>query len=262
MEIIISSDPVSASKLAAKRIARTIRKKPEAVFGLATGSTPLFLYKELIRLHQHEGLDFSRVRTFNLDEYVGLQASHPSSYHKFMWDHFFQHININPARVFVPSGMMGGPQTADYCRRYEAEIAKAGGIDLQVLGIGGHGHIGFNEHGSSLASRTRIKTLTVRTRKDNESFFESPEAVPHHVIAMGIGAIMEAREIALLAFGERKADAVAAAVEGAITASCPASILQMHPVARAFIDEGAASKLTRQKYYRWVFEKKPDWQKV
>ncbi len=260
MEIVIQPDPTAASRLAARRIARLVREKPEAVLGLATGSTPLALYAELIRMHREEGLDFRRVTTFNLDEYVGLAPSHPSSYHSFMWENLFRHININPDRVFVPSGLVEGAKIEEYCRSYEAEIVKAGGIDLQVLGIGGDGHIGFNEPTSSLASRTRIKTLTARTRKDNEAFFETSEAVPHHVITMGIGTIMDAREIALLAFGAGKAAAVAAAVEGPITASCPASILQMHPVSRAFIDEGAAGKLSRQEYYRWVYANKPDWQ--
>lgn len=260
MEIVIQPDSQTASLLAARRIARLVREKPNAVLGLATGSTPLALYAELIRLHREEGLDFGKVVTFNLDEYIGLIPSHPSAYHRFMWDHLFQHINISPARVFVPSGMVAESKITEYCQLYEAEMAKVGGIDLQVLGIGGDGHIGFNEPGSSLASRTRIKTLTTRTRKDNEAFFDHPEAVPHHVITMGIGTIMESREIALLAFGAGKSDAVAAAAEGPITASCPASILQMHPVVRVFIDEGAASKLSRQEYYHWVYEQKPDWQ--
>ncbi len=260
MEVIISADPESASSRAAKHIARLVRTKPEAVLGLATGSTPLLLYKELIRMHRNEGLDFSRVRTFNLDEYLGLAPSHPASYHQFMWKNFFDHININPARTHIPNGLLSGEDVTKFCASYEEEIRLAGGMDLQILGIGSDGHIGFNEPGSSLASRTRIKTLTRRTRSDNARFFRSENDVPHHVITMGIGTIMEAKEVLLLAFGESKATAVAGAVEGPITASNPASILQMHPAAKFHLDESAASRLEKHDYYRWVFEQKPPWQ--
>ncbi|MFZ4775598.1 MAG: glucosamine-6-phosphate deaminase [Terrimicrobiaceae bacterium] len=261
MEIIISTDPASASHLAARSIARLIKNKPDAVLGLATGSTPLMLYKELIRQHREEGLDFSRCRTFNLDEYLGLAPGHPASYHHFMWKNFFDHININPSRTHIPSGMVRGEEIPRLCANYEEEIRLAGGIDMQVLGIGSDGHIGFNEQGSSLASRTRIKTLTRRTRADNAQFFKSEDDVPHHVITMGIGTIMEAKTVLLLAFGENKADAVAGAAEGPITASNPASILQMHRQAKIYLDEPSASKLARGDYYRWVFENKPDWQR-
>ncbi|MFZ4682344.1 MAG: glucosamine-6-phosphate deaminase, partial [Terrimicrobiaceae bacterium] len=237
MEIIIKPDAESASTLAATRIANVIRQKPDATLGLATGSTPLSLYKELIRQHREEGLDFSRVRTFNLDEYLGLSPSHPASYRHFMWENFFQHINISPARAHLPSGLVTGKDVPLHCENYEKEIRHAGGIDIQVLGIGSDGHIGFNEPGSSLASRTRIKTLTRRTRQDNTRFFTSEDDVPHHVITMGIGTIMESRSIIFLAFGENKAEAVAGAIEGPITASNPASILQMHSEAKAFLDE-------------------------
>lgn len=261
MEVIISASIEKASCLAAASIVRVIKNKPDAVLGLATGSTPLKLYKELIRLYREEGVDFSQCRTFNLDEYLGLVPGHPASYHHFMWKNFFDHININPARVHIPSGMLRQEEIPGFCARYEEEIRLAGGIDLQVLGIGSDGHIGFNEPTSSLASRTRIKTLTQRTIADNAVFFESESEVPRHVITMGIGTIMEAKEILLLAFGEAKAAAVAAAVEGPITAGVPASILQMHPRAKIYLDENSASKLTRLAYYRWVFENKPDWQR-
>jgi glucosamine-6-phosphate deaminase len=260
MEVIISTDSASASSRAAKRIARLINAKPEAVLGLATGGTPLLLYKELVRMHRDEGLDFSRVRTFNLDEYLGLAPGHPASYHHFMWANFFDHININPARTHIPNGSVAGEDVARACAGYEQEIRLAGGIDLQILGIGSDGHIGFNEPGSSLASRTRIKTLTRRTLADNARFFDSEKTVPHHVLTMGVGTIMEAREVLLLAFGESKATAVAGAVEGPITASNPASILQMHPAAKFHLDESAASRLEKPDYYRWVFEQKPPWQ--
>lgn len=260
MEIIITPDSATASKEAARFLAALVWKKPGAVLGLATGSTPLGLYKQLIQMHREQGLDFSQVRTFNLDEYIGLSPSHPQSYHLFMWKNFFDFVNVNPARMHFPSGQVTGENIETFCANYEEEIIHTGGIDLQVLGIGSDGHIGFNEAASSLASQTRIKTLTRRTMEDNARFFETPEAVPHHVITMGVGTIMEAREIALLAFGEGKAAAVAGAVEGPITASNPASILQMHSQAKAYLDEPAASRLTRSDYYRWVFDQKPPWQ--
>lgn len=204
MEVIIQPDAHAASILAAQRIADIIRQKPAATLGLATGGSPLALYAELIRLHREEGLDFQHVTTFNLDEYLGLSPSHPSSYNTFMWQNLFRHINVNPARVFVPSGMVDGRDLEKYCTRYEEEIRKAGGIDLQVLGIGANGHIGFNEPGSSLSSRTRIKTLAPQTVEDNRRYFDAAHAVPLHVITMGIGTILEAGELCLLGFGEKK----------------------------------------------------------
>ena len=260
MEIIIQPTPEDASLLAARHIARLVREKPDAVLGLATGSTPLPLYRELIRLHREDGLDFSRVTTFNLDEYVGLAPAHPASYHAFMHEHLFAQVNVAPARIHIPDGLARDVPAS--CRGYEDAIRAAGGIDLQVLGIGGDGHIGFNEPSSSLASRTRIKTITAQTRRDNAYAFARPDDMPHHVITMGVGTIMDARQVLLLAFGEKKADAIAAAVEGPITAMNPASILQMHPVAKCLLDEPAAARLTRIEYYRWVYDQKPDWQKV
>jgi len=260
VEIIIQPTPDDASLIAARHVARVVREKPKAVLGLATGSTPLPMYRELVRLHREEGLDFSGVTTFNLDEYVGLAPEHPASYHAFMWEHFFSHVNVRADRVHIPDGL--APNIPAFCDRYEEAIRAAGGIDLQVLGIGSDGHIGFNEPSSSLASRTRIKTLTPETRRDNAAAFGSQDEVPIHVITMGVGTIMDARQVFILAFGAKKADAVAAAVEGPISAMNPASILQMHPVAKCIIDEAAAAKLTRTDYYRWVYDRKPDWQKV
>ncbi len=259
MEVIIQPGSQTASVFGARIIASLVRRKPSAVLGLATGSTPLPLYRELIRLHREEGLDFSRVRTFNLDEYLGLAPDHPASYRHFMRENLFQHINAAGANIHIPDGLADDVERA--CRLYEEEITAAGGIDLQILGIGGDGHIGFNEPGSSLASRTRIKTLSRRTRGDNARFFSSPDEVPHHVITMGIGTIMETRAVLLLAFGAAKARAVAAAVEGPITASVPASILQMHREAKALLDEPAAAELARSEYYRWVYAHKPAWQR-
>ncbi|HEU5072333.1 MAG TPA: glucosamine-6-phosphate deaminase [Verrucomicrobiae bacterium] len=254
MEIIIQPDPDATTQVAARIIARLLREKPDAVLGLATGSTPLRLYRELIALR----LDWRRVRTFNLDEYVGLPRAHPQSYHHFMWENLFQHVNIARRNVHIPDG-----NTRDiprFCARYEAQIRAAGGIDLQLLGIGTDGHIGFNEPSSSLASRTRIKTLTPQTRRDNARFFGSEAQVPHHVITMGIGTIMEARDIVLLAFGAQKARAVAAAVEGPVTASNPASMLQMHASTKVCLDRPAARRLKRADYYQWVYANKPAWQ--
>ena len=260
MEIIITPDPASASKEAARFIAALLRKKPGAVLGLATGGTPLLLYRELIRMHREEGLDFSRCTTFNLDEYVGLGPEHPASYRRFMQEHLFAALNIPPERIRIPDGL--AVDIPAHCAAYEQAIVEAGGIDAQILGLGADGHIGFNEPTSSLGSRTRLKTLTERTREDNARFFASPgEEVPHHVITMGIGTILEARSLVLLAFGEAKAEAVAALAEGPITALVPASALQMHPVVKVLLDEPAASRLKRRDYYRQVFAHKPAWQR-
>jgi glucosamine-6-phosphate deaminase len=254
MEIIIQSTPEAATSVAARIIARLLKEKPDAVLGLATGSTPLLLYRELIQMK----LDWRKVTTFNLDEYIGLPQEHPQSYHSFMWENLFRHVNIAKKNVHIPDG--NAKDIPQFCAKYEKQIRAAGGIDLQVLGIGTDGHIGFNEPTSSLASRTRIKTLTRQTVKDNARFFGSEAQVPQHVITMGIGTIMEARQNLLLAFGEKKAKAIAAAVEGPITAVNPASILQMHPVAKLCLDRGAAAQLKRADYYRWVYDHKPEWQ--
>jgi glucosamine-6-phosphate deaminase len=255
MEIIIQPNPAAATAVAARIIARLLREKPDAVLGLATGSTPLLLYRTLIEMN----LDWSKVTTFNLDEYIGLPRGHPQTYHSFMWENLFQSINISKDRVHIPDGTAADIPAS--CADYEARIREAGGIDLQVLGIGTDGHIGFNEPTSSLASRTRIKTLTRQTRQDNARFFGSESEVPQHVITMGIGTIMEARTNLLLAFGANKARAIAQAVEGPITAVNPASVLQMHPVVKVCLDEPAAGELRRADYFRWVYDHKPEWQK-
>jgi glucosamine-6-phosphate deaminase len=260
MEVIISKDAITGSHTAARVIARLVHEKPDAVLGLATGSTPLLLYKELIRLHREEGLDFSRVTTFNLDEYIGLPTDHGQSYHRFMQDNLFSQINIKPENIHIPDGMT--EDVPAFCAAYEQAIIDAGGIDLQVLGIGSDGHVGFNEPTSSFASRTRIKTLTRQTVADNARFFDGDESnVPHHCITMGIGTIMDARMCLMLAFGENKAEAVSATVEGPVASIMPASILQHHPAAKLFIDEAAASRLKLAGYYRWVYDNKPGWQK-
>lgn len=256
MEIIIQSTAEAATSVAARIIARLLRKKPDAVLGLATGSTPLLLYEKLIAMK----LDWSKVRTFNLDEYVGISPEHPQSYHSFMWENLFRHVNIPVKNVHIPYSL--AKDIPAFCERYERKIAAAGGIDLQLLGIGTDGHIGFNEPTSSLSSRTRIKTLTPRTRKDNARFFGSEIEVPHHCITMGIGTIMEARHNLLLAFGKNKARAIASAVEGPITAMHPASALQRHPKVSVLLDKAAAANLKLKDYYRWAYDNKPKWQKI
>ena len=260
MEVLIFDKDANASRYAARMFAKLIRKKPDAVLGLATGSTPCLLYAELCRQHEEEGLDFSGITSFNLDEYVGLDGEHPSSYRRFMQQVLFDQVNVKPDRVYLPDGKSNDiPAT---CADYENSICTAGGIDLQVLGLGSDGHIGFNEPSSSLASRTRIKTLTRETREDNARFFDSADEVPRHCITMGIGTIMEARQIVLLAFGEHKATAVKQVVEGPISAMWPATILQMHPSAVVLLDDAAASRLDQKDYYREVADNKPDWQRI
>lgn len=243
MEVIVKNTYEEMSALAARMIADLIHKKPNCVLGLATGSTPVGTYKELIRLHKQEGLDFSKVTTFNLDEYVGLSPAHDQSYRYFMNDNLFNHINVKKQNTHVPDGMAKDIPAA--CAAYERKIKRSGGIDIQLLGIGGNGHIAFNEPGSSLGSRTRVKTLDEQTRQDNARFFKSLQEVPRYAVTMGIGTIMEARQLILLANKENKADAIAKTVEGPITAMVPATIVQLHPKATIITDKAAASKLTR-----------------
>ena len=256
MEIVIQPDADAAAAMAARIFANLIIAKPDAVLCLATGSTPVPLYRKLIA----DGLDWSGITTFNLDEYIGIGPDHPQSYHAFMHENLFRHVNINPGNIHIPDGMASDPEA--HCRAYEEKIHAAGGIDLQLLGIGTDGHIGFNEPTSSLASRTRIKTLTALTRSDNARFFADTGEVPFHVITMGIGTILQTRKVVLLATGKNKARAIAGAVEGPVTSMNPASALQMHSSAVVCLDEDAASELSRCDYYRWVFDNKPSWQKI
>src|SRR5437867_10715331 len=230
MEVVVQKTPAEMSVAAAREVAQVLNAKPNAVLGMATGSTPLGLYQELVRLHKKGELDFSHVTTLNLDEYVGLPITHPQSYHYFMHEHLFRHINIPPQNIHIPSGTTTNYRA--FCDWYEARIEECGGIDLQILGIGTDGHIGFNEPGSSLSSRTRLKTLARQTIDDNARFFKNREEVPIYAITMGVGTIMEAREIILLASGANKAKAIGEAVEGPVTAMITASALQMHPIRR------------------------------
>jgi len=259
MEVVIKSNSDRASLSAALLIKKLLGKASEgAVLGLATGSTPLKTYVELIKLNKEKLLSFKNITTFNLDEYVGLGATDPNSYHSYMKKNFFSKIDINPDRCHLPNGE--SKNIALECEDYEEKIKAAGGIDLQILGIGQDGHIGFNEPASSLSSRTRLKTLTEETRSANSKYFGSIKKVPKHVITMGLGTILEAKTCLLLAFGKEKALAVAEMIEGPLSASVPASILQLHPRCTAIIDDAAASLLKRKTYYEEVYAAKPDWQ--
>jgi glucosamine-6-phosphate deaminase len=250
MRVIIVKDYDEMSKEAAKIIAKQIRQKPDSVIGFATGGTPVGTYKELIRMHKEEGLDFSKITTFNLDEYYGLGPDHPQSYYYYMFENLFNHVNVDPKKIHIPDGL--AKDVKAFCEEYEEKIKKAGGIDLQILGIGRDGHIAFNEPGSSLASRTRLVALAEETIKDNARFFEKEEDVPRYAISMGVGTILEAKKLLLLANGESKADAVAAFIEGPVTSQITSSALQLHPDVTVIIDEAAASKLKRKSYYRFV----------
>ncbi|MCM8804686.1 MAG: glucosamine-6-phosphate deaminase [Candidatus Omnitrophica bacterium] len=254
MRVIIVKSYEDIGKEAAKIVKDLIIKKPNAVLGLATGSTPISLYKELIRIHKEEGLDFSKVITFNLDEYYGLSGGHPQSYRYFMDENLFNGINIKKENTHVPDGTIPIDKIEEYCKKYEEMIKQAGGIDLQILGIGGDGHIAFNEPGSSIYSRTRLVALDEQTIKDNSRFFEKIEDVPRFALTMGVGTILEAKEIILLANGIKKAEVVAKAIEGPITSQITASALQLHPKVTAILDEEAASKLKRKKYYKFAHQ--------
>lgn len=252
-EVVILPSAADAGAIAAERIARLVERKPDAVLGLATGSTPLPVWAAI----RERGIDLSRVRGFALDEYLGLPPEHSESYRAVITREVVEPLGLDPALVRVP-GDDGGP-IATAGMRYEAAIRAAGGVDLQILGIGRTGHIGFNEPGSSLASRTRVKTLTDATRADNARFFASAEEVPRHCLTQGLGTILDARELVLLAFGGAKAEAVAGAVEGPVSASLPGSVIQLHPEVTVLIDEVAASRLRYADYYRAAWEHRPTW---
>ncbi len=244
--------------LAADAVETLVQRRPDAVLGLATGSSPLGVYDELASRCATGNLSLRRARAFLLDEYVGLPPEHPCAYRQVIEQELVRRVDIDPAAVLGPHG--GREDLGAACQDYEHAIREAGGIDVQLLGIGTDGHIAFNEPGSSLGSRTRIKTLTARTRQDNSRFFPSLGQVPRHVLTQGLATIGEARHLVLLATGLAKADAVAAAVEGPVSARCPASVLQLHPHATILLDEPAASRLELASYYRECFEGKPSWQ--
>jgi glucosamine-6-phosphate deaminase len=255
MEVDISKSYEELSRKAASVIADVLNAKPNAVLGMATGSSPLGLYKELVRMHMEEGLNFSQVTTFNLDEYVGLPVTHEQSYHHFMHENFFKHVNIPRENIHIPSGTTKNYRA--FCQWYEERIRACGGIDVQILGIGSDGHIAFNEPTSSLNSRTRLKTLARPTIEDNARFFDRIEDVPIYAITMGVGTILEARRLVLVANGQNKASAVAKMIEGPVTTMITASALQLHPDAKVFLDEDAAAELQMREYYDWVQLKKP-----
>ena len=244
-----------ASSYVAHQIADTIRQLTAAgkmcVLGLATGSTPVSVYDELVRLHREEGLSFRNVVTFNLDEYFPMQPEALQSYVRFMREHLFDHVDIAPENMHIPDGTQNEENVLEFCRGYEQAINDAGGIDIQLLGVGRTGHIGFNEPGSGRESRTRLITLDIVTRRDAASDFFGEENVPRRAITMGVGTILEARQIYLMAFGEGKASIVAQAIEGEVSKSIAASFLQEHQNAKFVLDEAAAERLTR---YRcpWV----------
>jgi glucosamine-6-phosphate deaminase len=258
MEIIIRKTIKDCADIAAKIVAKYIREKNNPVIGLATGTTPLKLYKQLIAMYNAGIISFKNSTTFNLDEYVGLAPSHSQSYHRYMNENLFNFIDIPKDRIFIPDGM--AEDLRQTCIDYEAKIKACKGIDLQILGIGSNGHIGFNEPMGSLSSRTWIKILTQNTIQDNSRFFDNAEKVPRHVITMGIGTIMEARHCMVLACGWKKAKAVKAMIEEAVTAKWPASALQFHQRTTAVIDEAAASLLSHKEQYAWVEKNQLDWQ--
>lgn len=243
MRIIIKKTYEELSKAAADIIKEAITKKPNIVLGLATGSTPIGCYQELIKMHK-EGLDFSKVATFNLDEYLGLSADHPQSYNYFMYENLFNYININHKDIYIPGGTTKNVE--EFSKEYEKKIKEVGGIDLQLLGIGSDGHIGFNEPGTPLDSRTQLVKLAESTIQDNSRFFKKREDVPKFAITMGIQTIFEAKKILLLASGENKAEVISKALEGPITPQITASILQKHPDTIVILDTAAASKLKKQ----------------
>ncbi|MEI3865949.1 glucosamine-6-phosphate deaminase [Microbacterium sp. CCNWLW134] len=255
-EIVIVDSPDAAGALVAAEIVRLIGENPRTVLGLATGSTPLPVYRAL--RERTAGIDLSGIRGFALDEYVGIAPDHPESYASVIRREVVELLGLDPALVHVPDGDLERITVSG--EEYERAIDDAGGVDLQILGIGTDGHLGFNEPGSSFASRTRVKTLTAQTRRDNARFFPSLDDVPRHCITQGLGTILRARHLVLLAFGEGKAAAVAGAVEGPLTASLPASAIQLHPHATVVVDEAAASQLRLADYYRYAWDNKPDGQ--
>lgn len=251
------SDPEAGGSLVADHIASKVRQTPDFTLGVATGSTPLTVYAALAA-HATRGVDFSRMAAFALDEYVGLPVGHCESYRAVVDREVTVPLGLDPAAVHVPDGATVGIETAG--ERYEAELLAHGGVDLQLLGIGTTGHLGFNEPGSSFGSLTRVKTLTERTRLDNARFFSNLDEVPVHCVTQGLGTILRARHLVLLAFGTAKAEAIAAAVEGPVTASMPGSAIQLHAHVTVVVDEAAASGLRHRSYYDFAQRHKPQWQ--
>lgn len=255
MDVIIVEDAPAVAAAAAARIAEVVRRKPRAVLGVATGSSPLGTYAALAGRVRAGELDTSGVSAFALDEYVGLDPAHPESYHSVIRRTVTEPLGLDPARVHVPDGT--APDIDAACEAYDRAIRDAGGVDLQLLGIGANGHIGFNEPTSSFGSRTRIKTLAPRTRADNARFFAGADQVPIHCVTQGLGTILDARRLLLVAQGEGKAEAVARMIEGPVSSMCPASALQLHPDATVVVDRAAASGLRLTDYYEYVDRNRP-----
>ena len=258
MEVIIQPTKEAAARLVARVVARELRGNPHLVLGLATGKTMELVYRQLVQMHREENLDFSLCRTFNLDEYVGLFPSDPNSYRHYMDQHLFRLVNVDARNTHLPNGLATDLDAE--CRNYEAAIQRFGGVDLQLLGIGQAGHIGFNEPLSALRSRTRVKALTPTTLKQNATLFGGEAHMPRRAITMGVGTIIEARRCLLLATGESKARVVAQAVEGPITSMVTASALQLHPRCTVVVDEEAGAQLLEKDYYRWIFDNEPEWE--
>lgn len=258
MEVVILEDPRAVGELVASAVVDLLRRRPDAVLGLTTGSSPLPTYRSLVRRHQRGEVSFGRSRAFLLDDYVGLPPGHPESYPAFIERELVRHVDFAPGAVRAPDVHADDLPAA--CAAYEEALRAAGGVDLQLLGIGTDGHIAFNEPGSSLGSRTRVKTLSTRTREDNARFFGSVDAVPRQVLTQGVATVLEASHLVLIATGTSKVDAIAAAVEGPVTAMCPSSALQLHPHVTAVLDEEAAAGLTLAPYYRETWAQKPPWQ--
>ncbi len=258
MDVVIRPTPEAACQLVARVMATELRRKPHLVLGLATGSTMEGVYRELVRMHREEKLDFSLCRTFNLDEYIGLPPTHPNSYRRFMREHLFDQVNIDPRNTRLPDGL--APDLDAECARYEATIHDVGGIDVQILGIGRAGHIGFNEPLSAFRSRTRVKALSPATVAQNAPLFADSAAMPRRAITMGVGTILDTARCILLATGAAKADIVARAVEGPIAGMVSATALQLHPRCNVIVDEEAASRLAGSAHYRWIFENEPEWE--
>jgi glucosamine-6-phosphate deaminase len=258
MEVVIVDDAEAAGAIAAGIVERLLGQKPDSVVGVATGSSPIITYRRLVEAYDAGRISFADANAVLLDEYVGLPTDHAQRYRRFVHEHLADRVDLAADRVHAPD--VDGDDLAAAGWRYEALLTGLGGVDVQLLGIGTDGHIGFNEPGSSLCSRTRIKTLTNATRADNSRFFARPDDVPRHVMTQGLATIGDARHLVLVACGASKAAPVAAAVEGPLAASCPASVLQWHPHVTAVVDESAASALTNSAYYRETHANKPSWQ--
>lgn len=261
MEVVILPDADVIAAVVADAVERLLTRRPQAVLGLATGSSPLAVYRELERRHRAGRMSFAQATAVALDEYVGLPADHPQRYANVLREEIVDRVDLPASALHVPDGL--APDPAEACARFEARIRDAGGVDLQLLGVGTDGHVAFNEPGSSLASRTRIKTLTAQTRRDNARFFgDDVDAVPRHCLTQGLGTILEARHLVLVATGSAKAEAVHHAVEGPVTALWPASVLQLHPHVTVLVDDAAASRLQLAAYYRETWRDKPAWQSI